>query len=120
MSKTWKIDSEGVLSISPGFRITKGHPDFHTRRDEIKAIVAEEGVSEIGDNWFCYLNQVGSAMPRVWQKSFGSGISSFTIPRTELLTPGVSDTRLKQEQASVVESGFPMIWKKLFYKSLFI
>lgn len=60
MSKTWKIDSEGVLSIRPGFRMTKGHPDFHTLRDEIKAIVADEGISEIGDNWFCYLNQVGS------------------------------------------------------------
>ena len=54
MSKTWTIDSDGVLTISPGFHKRNGQPDFYARREEIKAIVVEEGVSEIGDNWFCY------------------------------------------------------------------
>ena len=58
MSKTWKIDLEGVLTILPGFRKTKGQPDFYALRDEIKAIVVEEGVHEIGDDWFCYLHEV--------------------------------------------------------------
>ncbi|MCR4958728.1 MAG: leucine-rich repeat domain-containing protein [Prevotella sp.] len=58
MSKTWKIDSEGVLTIHPGFRKTKGQPDFYALRDEIKAVVVEEGVHEIGDNRFSYLHEV--------------------------------------------------------------
>ena len=58
MSKTWKIDPEGVLTIFLGFRKTKVQPDFYALRDEIKAIVVEEGVHEIGDDWFCYLHEV--------------------------------------------------------------
>lgn len=60
MNKTWTIDAEGVLTIRPGFRKQKGKPDFYARREEIKAIVVEEGVDEIGDNWFCYLNEIDS------------------------------------------------------------
>lgn len=58
MSKTWTIDAEGVLTIRQGFRKRKGTPDFYARREEIRAIVVEEGVSEIGDGWFNYLNEV--------------------------------------------------------------
>lgn len=58
MSETWHIDAAGVLTVHPGFKKTKGQPDFFARRDEIKAIVVAEGISEIGDDWFCYLNQV--------------------------------------------------------------
>lgn len=49
MSKTWTIDADGVLTIRKGFRKRKGHPDFYARREEIKAIVVEEGVSSVGD-----------------------------------------------------------------------
>lgn len=58
MNKAWKIDSEGVLTIRPGFRKRKGQPDFFARRDVIESIVVEEGISEIGDDWFCYLSEV--------------------------------------------------------------
>lgn len=49
MSKTWSIDAEGVLTISQGFRRRNRKPDFYARREDIRAIVVEEGVSEIGD-----------------------------------------------------------------------
>lgn len=58
MNKTWTIDAEGVLTISQGFRRRNRKPDFYARREDIRAIVVEEGVSEIGDGWFGYLNQV--------------------------------------------------------------
>jgi len=58
MSETWHIDAAGVLTILPGFSRHQGQPDFFARRDKIKAIVVAEGISEIGDDWFCYLNQV--------------------------------------------------------------
>ncbi len=58
MSKTWTIDAEGVLTIRQGFRKRKGLPDFYDKREEIRAIVVEEGVREIGDGWFNYLNEV--------------------------------------------------------------
>ena len=58
MSKTWTIDPKGVLTIRPGFRKRKGKPDFYARREEIKAIIVEVGVSKIGDGWFNYLNEV--------------------------------------------------------------
>ena len=58
MSKTWTIDAEGVLTIRQGFRKRKGLPEFYDKREEIRAIVVEEGVREIGDGWFNYLNEV--------------------------------------------------------------
>ena len=38
MSKNWNINSEGVLTIRPGFRKNKGKSDFYALRDEIKSI----------------------------------------------------------------------------------
>ena len=58
MSRYWKIDSEGVLTIRPRFRKRRGKPDLYALRDGIRSIVVEEGIEEIGDNWFSYLNEV--------------------------------------------------------------
>ena len=77
MSKTWTIDAEGVLTIWQGFRKRKGTPDFYARREEIRAIVVEEGVSEIGDGWFSYLNEVReitlpTTLRRIGKSAFAS------------------------------------------------
>ncbi len=77
MNKTWTIDAEGVLTIRRGFRKRKGHPDFYARRKEIKAIVVEEGVGEIGDGWFAYLNEVreislSTTLRRIGKSAFAS------------------------------------------------
>lgn len=77
MSKTWTIDAEGVLTIRQGFRKRKGTPDFYARREEIRAIVVEEGVSEIGDGWFSYLNEVReislpTTLRRIGKSAFAS------------------------------------------------
>ncbi len=58
MSRYWKIDPDGVLTIHPGFRKNRGKPDFFSRREGIRSIVVEEGIEEIGDDWFSYLNEV--------------------------------------------------------------
>ena len=77
MSKTWTIDAEGVFTIRQGFRKRKGKPDFYARREEIRAIVVEEGVSEIGDGWFSYLNEVReislpTTLRRIGKSAFAS------------------------------------------------
>ena len=77
MSKTWTIDAEGVLTIRAGFRKRKGKPDFFERREEIKAIVVDVGVSEIGDGWFNYLNEVReislpTTLRRIGKSAFAS------------------------------------------------
>ena len=77
MSKTWTIDAEGVLTIRQGFLKRKGTPDFYARREEIRAIVVEEGVSEIGDGWFSYLNEVReislpTTLRRIGKSAFAS------------------------------------------------
>ncbi len=46
------------MTIHPGFRKNRGMPDFYSCREGIRSIVVEEGIEEIGDNWFCYLNEV--------------------------------------------------------------
>ena len=77
MSKTWTIDPKGVLTIRPGFRKRKGKPDFYARREEIKAIIVEVGVSKIGDGWFNYLNEVReislpTTLRRIGKSAFAS------------------------------------------------
>ena len=67
----------GVLTIRPGFRERKGKPDFYARREEIKAIVVEVGVSKIGDGWFNYLNEVReislpTTLRRIGKSAFAS------------------------------------------------
>ena len=46
------------LPPAPSHRERKGKPDFCARREAIRAIVVEEGVSEVGDAWFNYLAEV--------------------------------------------------------------
>lgn len=87
MSKTWTIDSEGVLTIRPGFRKHKGKPDFYALREKIRSIVVEEGIREIGDNWFCYLNEVETvSLPNTLRRIGNSAFLSCE-KLTELLLP---------------------------------
>lgn len=123
MSKTWTIDADGVLTIRKGFRKRKGHPDFYARREEIRAIVVEEGVSSVGDGWFAYLNEVREIILPTTLRQIGKSAFASCERLSEVMIPeGVRqlDERAFQDCSEVHRFSLPASLRSIGYLALHV
>ena len=100
MSKTWTIDAEGVFE----------------RREEIKAIVVDEGVSEIGDGWFNYLNEVREISLPTTLRCIGKSAFASCERLEEVFPEGVEELAESafQDCSHVRRFHLPAIWSTSF------